>query len=222
MLDQILNEHPDAEFVQLQINYADWENPEVQSRRCLEVARKHGKSVVVMEPVKGGQLANPIDDIKNLFKEANPDASPASWAIRFVASQDGILTVLSGMSSIEQMADNISYMGNFKPLDEKEQEVIKKAQEILAGIDMIPCTACHYCTDGCPMGIKIPDLFSINNKQLLNGLPDHDPQLTARYARVTAESGKASECLQCGQCESVCPQNINIIERLADIAETIE
>ena len=222
MLDQILNEHPDAEFVQLQINYADWENPEVQSRRCLEVARKHGKSVVVMEPVKGGQLANPIDDIKNLFKEANPDASPASWAIRFVASQDGILTVLSGMSSIEQMADNISYMGNFKPLDEKEQEVIKKAQEILAGINMIPCTACHYCTDGCPMGIKIPDLFSIKNKQLLNGLPDHDPQLTARYARVTAESGKASECLQCGQCESVCPQNINIIERLADIAETIE
>ena len=203
-------------------NYADWDNPQVQSRKCLEVARKHGKSVVVMEPVKGGQLANPVDDIKKLFKEADPDASYASWAIRFVASQDGIITVLSGMSNVEQVRDNVSYMSNFKPLDEKEQEVIKKAQDILESINMIPCTACRYCTKGCPMGIRIPDLFSIKNRQLLNGMPDHEESLVNRYNRITAETGKASDCIQCGQCESVCPQSINIIERLQDIARTIE
>ncbi len=221
-MDDLLTRHPDAEFIQLQINYADWDNPQVQSRKCLEVARKHGKSVVVMEPVKGGQLANPVDDIKKLFKEADPDASYASWAIRFVASQDGIITVLSGMSNVEQVRDNVSYMSNFKPLDEKEQEVIKKAQDILESINMIPCTACRYCTKGCPMGIRIPDLFSIKNRQLLNGMPDHEESLVNRYNRITAETGKASDCIQCGQCESVCPQSINIIERLQDIARTVE
>ena len=221
-LDEILTRHPDAEFVQLQINYADWDNPQVQSRRCLEVARAHGKSVVVMEPVKGGQLANPIDDIKELFKSYNPDASFASWAIRFVASQDGIITVLSGMSNIAQMADNVSYMGNFQPLNDEEKEVIRKAQEILDSINMIPCTGCRYCTKGCPMGIRIPDLFSLKNRQLLNGIADHDEKLVERYNRMTADSAKASDCLQCGQCEGACPQGINIIERLQDIAASFE
>ena len=221
-LDELLTKHPDAEFVQLQINYADWDNPQVQSRRCLEVARAHGKSVVVMEPVKGGQLANPISDIQNLFKSYNPEASCASWAIRFVASQDGIITVLSGMSNIAQMADNVSYMGNFQPLNDEEKEVIKKAQEILDSINMIPCTGCRYCTKGCPMGIRIPDLFSLKNRQLLNGIPDHDEKLVERYNRMTADSAKASECLQCGQCEGACPQGINIIERLQDIAASFE
>ena len=221
-LDELLTKHPDAEFVQLQINYADWDNPQVQSRRCLEVARAHGKSVVVMEPVKGGQLANPISDIQNLFKNYNPDASCASWAIRFVASQDGIITVLSGMSNIAQMADNVSYMGNFQPLNDEEKEVIKKAQEILDSINMIPCTGCRYCTKGCPMGIRIPDLFSLKNRQLLNGIPDHDEKLVERYNRMTSDSAKASDCLQCGQCEGACPQGINIIERLQDIAASFE
>ena len=126
------------------------------------------------------------------------------------------------MSNIEQMKDNVSYMGNFKPLNDEEKEVIKKAQEILESINMIPCTACRYCTKGCPMGIRIPDLFSIKNRQLLNGLPDHDEKLVERYNRVTMESGKASDCIQCGQCESVCPQGINIIERLQDIAQSFE
>ena len=221
-LDELLTKHPDAEFVQLQINYADWDNPQVQSRRCLEVARAHGKSVVVMEPVKGGQLANPISDIQNLFKSYNPEASCASWAIRFVASQDGIITVLSGMSNIAQMADNVSYMGNFQPLNDEEKEVIRKAQEILDSINMIPCTGCRYCTKGCPMGIRIPDLFSIKNRQLLNGIADHDEKLVERYNRMTADSAKASDCLQCGQCEGACPQGINIIERLQDIVATFE
>ncbi|MBQ3376564.1 MAG: aldo/keto reductase [Erysipelotrichaceae bacterium] len=221
-LDELLTKHPDAEFVQLQINYADWDNPQVQSRRCLEVARAHGKSVVVMEPVKGGQLANPISDIQNLFKSYNPEASCASWAIRFVASQDGIITVLSGMSNIAQMADNVSYMGNFQPLNDEEKEVIRKAQEILDSINMIPCTGCRYCTKGCPMGIRIPDLFSLKNRQLLNGIADHDEKLVERYNRMTADSAKASDCLQCGQCEGACPQGINIIERLQDIVATFE
>lgn len=219
LLDKILTDHPDAEFVQLQINYADMENPNVQSRRCLEVARKHGKGVVVMEPVKGGQLANPTDEIKKVFKAADPDASFASWAIRYVASQEGIITVLSGMSNIEQMADNISYMGNFKPLDEKEQAVINEVQDILAKIDMIPCTSCRYCTKGCPMSIPIPMIFNLRNRQLLI---EDTPELYTRYEKIVDGNGSASDCIQCGQCESVCPQHINIIERLVDCAANLE
>ena len=219
LLDKLLTEHPDAEFVQLQINYADMDNPNVQSRRCLEVARKHGKGVVVMEPVKGGQLANPTDEIKKVFKAADPDASYASWAIRYVASQEGIITVLSGMSNIEQMADNISYMADFKPLDEKEQAVIKEVQDILEKIDMIPCTSCRYCTKGCPMSIPINDIFRIRNRQLLI---DDAQDVYDRYEKLTENTGKASDCIQCGQCEGVCPQHINIIERLVDCAANLE
>ena len=150
ILDEILTAHPDAEFVQLQLNYADWENPDVTARANYEVARKHGKSIVVMEPVKGGALANPPEAVRNIFTAVDADASYASWAIRYVASLDGIITVLSGMSNIEQMEDNLSYMKNFKALNEKEQAAVQKAQEAINGIKSIPCTACHYCTAGCP------------------------------------------------------------------------
>ncbi|SDB14687.1 hypothetical protein SAMN02910298_00778 [Pseudobutyrivibrio sp. YE44] len=218
-LDEILTAHPDAEFVQLQINYADWNNPDVQSRGCYEVARKHGKSIVVMEPIKGGTLANPPATVKKLLKEANPEMSIASWAIRFVASLDGIITVLSGMSTEEQMADNLSYMSDFKPLSPEEQNVIKKAQEILDNIDSIPCTSCHYCTDGCPMQIPIPEIFSARNKQLIWEQTETSQQ---DYEKVTKDKGVASACVQCGQCESVCPQHINIIERLKDCASVFE
>lgn len=218
-LDELLTAHPDAEFVQLQINYADWNNPNVQSRACYEVARKHGKSIVVMEPIKGGTLANPPKAVRDLFKAANPNLSIASWAIRFVASLDGIISVLSGMSNIEQMADNLSYMTDFKPLSAEEQAVIKETQNILDGIDSIPCTSCHYCTDGCPMQIPIPEIFSARNKQLIweqteAGQKDYD--------NATTDRGLASACIQCGQCEGVCPQHINIIERLQDCAAVFE
>ncbi|WP_294239947.1 aldo/keto reductase [Pseudobutyrivibrio sp.] len=218
-LDEILTAHPDAEFVQLQINYADWNNPDVQSRACYEVARKHGKSIVVMEPIKGGTLANPPKAVRDLLTSARPDLSVASWAIRFVASLDGIITVLSGMSTEEQMADNLSYMADFKPLSEDEKKVIKQAQDILDGIDSIPCTSCHYCTDGCPMQIPIPEIFSARNKQLIW---EQKEAGQADYDKAVADKGMASACIQCGQCEGVCPQHIDIINRLQDCAAAFE
>ena len=219
-LDEVLSKHPDVEFVQLQINYADWDNPKIESRACYEVARKHNKPIVVMEPVKGGALANPIDDVKKIFKDANPDASYASWAIRYVASLDGILTVLSGMSSLEQMQDNLSYMKDFKPLDENEKEVINKVRQTLSGIESIECTACRYCTEGCPMNIPIPDIFDVRNQQLRLNI--EDKRAKNSYNFQTSNKGKASECIECGQCESQCPQHLSIIELLKECALNLE
>ncbi|MDE7186518.1 MAG: aldo/keto reductase, partial [Lachnospiraceae bacterium] len=146
ILDEILTAHPDAEFVQLQLNYADWENPDVTARENYEVARKHGKSIVVMEPVKGGALADPPEAVRKIFDEADGAASYASWAIRYAASLDGIITVLSGMSNVAQMEDNLSYMKNFKALNGQEQAAVREAQEVINGIKSSPCPACHYCT----------------------------------------------------------------------------
>ena len=221
LLRELLTKYPDAEFVQLQINYADWENPAVTSRENYEVAREFGKPIVVMEPVKGGTLADPPEAIKKILTEADPKASLPSWAIRYVASLDGILTVLSGMSNVEQMEDNISYMADFKPLTPNEQETIRKAQEALAAIDSIPCTGCHYCTQGCPMSIPIPEIFAARNRQLIWNRIERGQ---AAYDSAVGEegAGKASDCLQCGQCEAACPQHINVIERLQDCAEAFE
>ena len=210
LLVQLLERHPDAEFVQLQINYADWENPGVASRENWEICKKYGKPVTVMEPVKGGILADPIDTVKEILKAANPDASYASWALRFVAGKDNILAVLSGMSSIEQMKDNLSFMKDFKPLDEEEQKVIAKAQEALDNDKSIPCTACHYCTKGCPMSIPIPEIFNVENRK--KGSPEF--RVKREYTIVTADKGKASDCIQCGQCEAACPQHLPIISLL--------
>ncbi|MBP5280108.1 MAG: aldo/keto reductase [Erysipelotrichaceae bacterium] len=212
MLDELLTKHPEVDFIQLQINYADMENPNVQSRACYEVARKHNVPMTVMEPIKGGKLADPIPAVRKVFDEANPDASYASWAIRFVASLDGIITVLSGMSNIEQMEDNLSYMKGFKPLDESEQKVIAEVQRILSDDVQIKCTACHYCTDGCPMSIPIPDIFAVYNKSVVSATIDK--WLKAEYVKTTEGKGKASDCIECGQCESVCPQHLPIIELL--------
>ena len=219
LLDRLLTDHPEVDFVQLQINYADWENPKVTSRANYEMARKHGKSIVVMEPVKGGNLADPPAAVKKLFTDYAPSASPASWAIRFVASLDGILTVLSGMSSVAQMEDNLSYMKDFQPLNEDEQSIIREAQRILGHSSTIPCTACHYCTDGCPKQIPIPDIFAAANMQLGNG---QMAQAKESYAAVTGEGHRASDCVGCKQCEGACPQHLPITKYLAQCAEMLE
>ena len=219
LLDQILNEHPEVDFVQLQINYADWENPKVTSRANYEVARKHNKGIVVMEPVKGGTLANPPKPVRELFKEYHPDMSYASWAIRFVASLDGIITVLSGMSNIAQMEDNLSYMKNFQPLNDEEQEIIRKAQVLLGKYSTVPCTACHYCTEGCPQHIEIPDIFAAMNKQLGNG---QMAEAKAAYAEATKGGQLASSCISCLQCEGACPQHLAITDYLKQAAEMFE
>ena len=219
LLKELLTKYPDAEFVQLQLNYADWESPSVTSRENYEVARAFGKPVVVMEPVKGGTLADPPEGVAAVLRAANPDASPASWAIRYAASLDGILTVLSGMSTVEQMEDNLSYMADFKPLNEEEAAAVKKAQDVLAAIDSIPCTGCHYCTPGCPMSIPIPEIFSARNSELIWGKKE---RAAKSYGYATREAGKASDCVQCGQCEAACPQHIEIIERLRECAAAYE
>lgn len=219
LLDWLLKEHPEVDFVQLQINYADWENPSVTARANYEVARKHGKSIVVMEPVKGGNLANPPAAVKRLLDEYHPDMSYASWAIRFVASLDGIITVLSGMSNIQQMEDNLSYMKKFQPLNEAEQKIIQEAQRILGNSSTIPCTACHYCTEGCPKKIPIPEIFSAMNKQLGNG---QMAGAVSDYWKATSLTGKASECINCRQCERICPQHLGITDYLKQCVDALE
>lgn len=220
VLDKLLKEHEDVDFVQLQINYADWNNPTVQSKGVYEVARKHNKPIVVMEPIKGGTLANPPKPVAELLKKANPDASFASWAVRFVASLPGIMVVLSGMSNVEQMQDNLSYMKDFKPLSEDEQKVIEEAMRILESIEQIPCTACHYCTGGCPKKIQIPDIFTAMNRYMIY---EDLAGAKARYNGATKEPhAKASECVKCGQCERQCPQHIHIREWLDKVAKTLE
>ncbi|MBR5731446.1 MAG: aldo/keto reductase, partial [Firmicutes bacterium] len=201
---------------QIQLNYLDFEDASVQSRLCLEICRKHGKPVIVMEPVKGGALADPPQKVKDLFKAYAPDASCASWAVRYAASLDGIITVLSGMSTPEQVEDNISYMKDFRPLNEEEQKIIEQAREIIEKEVTIPCTACHYCTDGCPMQIPIPEIFRISNDNILSR---RAPGARKAYAKATEGRGKASDCVSCGQCEGACPQQLPIISLLEECRE---
>ena len=219
LLDEVLKAHPEVDFVQLQINYADWENPRITSRANYEVARAHGKPIVVMEPVKGGALANPAPEIRALMDTAAPGMSYASWAIRFAAGLDGILTVLSGMSNMEQIKDNISYMRNFKRLDETEMAVLQHAREILGNARNIPCTACGYCMEGCPRHIHIPDVFAAMNKQLVEG---HIDEARADYRAAVDTGNFASACIACGKCEDVCPQNLQITALLRDCVDALE
>ena len=219
LLDRVLTAHPEVDFIQLQINYADWDNPAVTSRANYEVARKHGKSIVVMEPVKGGTLADPPEKVKKLFKDYAPDASYASWAIRFAASLDGIITVLSGMSTLSQMEDNLSYMRDFKPLNDEEQKIIQQAQRIMGSSSTIPCTSCHYCTKGCPKQIPIPEIFNAANKQLGNG---QRAEAIKDYQNAATEGHRASDCIDCKQCERACPQHLPITEHLKQCAEMLE
>ena len=219
LLDEILTKHPEMEFVQLQINYLDWESEWVQSRACYEVAVKHGKPVIVMEPVKGGTLAKVPEAVEKLFKGYAPDMSVPSWAIRFAASLPGVMVVLSGMSSMAQMEDNLSYMDNLVPLTEEEKALCHQAAEIINGQIAVPCTGCSYCTEGCPMKIAIPQYFSLYNEDMREHLEEKGWTVNfTNYGIVSSKFGKAKDCIACGQCEGVCPQHLPIVEHLKSVS----
>lgn len=220
-LEEILTKHPEAEFVQLQINYADWESHAIQSRKCYEVAQKHGKPVIVMEPVKGGNLATPPESVAKIFRDADPQASLASWAVKFAADLDGVMVVLSGMSNLEQMRDNLSFMKDFTHLTPEQKSVIQAASDELARIPVVPCTTCDYCAKVCPMNIGISGSFSALNMYTLYG--NYALAQNREYFDVVIKGHKkAGECIKCGKCESVCPQHIEIRKELVRVAETFK
>lgn len=217
VLEQILTEYPQIEIVQIQFNYVDYDNPTVQSRACYEVCRKFGKPVIVMEPVKGGNLVNLPEKAAEILRELH-GGSLASYAIRFAAGFPGIMMVLSGMSNLAQMQDNISYMKNFMPLNETELAAVERVQEIFKSMNLIPCTACHYCTEGCPQHIAIPDLFAtMNSKKLYK-----DWNADYYYGIHTGPGRRASDCLKCGKCEKACPQHLPIRQLLEEVAKEFE
>ena len=218
LLEELLDKHPDAEFVQLQINYADWDNPGVASRHNWEICRRRGKPVMIMEPVKGGILADPIPAVRAVFDATGEDVSYASWALRFAAGLEGVHAVLSGMSSLAQMEDNLKTMRDFRPLDEREMQLIRRAQQALDADKSIPCTACHYCTKGCPMEIPIPEIFNVINRR--TGSPEF--RTVREYTIVTTGRGTAASCIACGQCESACPQGLPVISLLQKCAAELE
>ena len=219
-LDALLTAHPEMEFVQLQINYADWDNPAIQSRRCYEVARKHGKPVIVMEPVKGGMLATPPAPVEQILKASDPQASNASWAIRFAADLDGVITVLSGMSSLEQMEDNLASMTRFSGLTTVQKQTIVQAQEALAEIPLIPCTNCNYCAKVCPKNIGISGSFTAMNYLTLYSSREmavnQENWLVGRHGK-----NRANECIKCGKCEQACPQHIHIRDELEQVSKVL-
>ncbi len=229
VLEQILEEQPEVEYVQLQINYLDWEDEKVQSRKCYEVAKKYGKKILIMEPIKGGSLANVSKEVADLFKNYNREASVASWAVRFAAGLENVVMVLSGMSNEEQMKDNLSYMKEFKVINDDEQAIIERAVNIIKSDISIPCTACRYCVEDCPKKINIPEYFSIYNavKKVLNdeNADDKDKILAEqkdKYAQLVEKYGKASDCIKCGKCEKHCPQFLPIRKYLEYVAEDVE
>lgn len=220
-LEEVLRAHPEAEFVQLQINYADWESPSIQSRRCLETARAHGKPVIVMEPVKGGLLAKPPSDVAAVLKAASPDSSSASWALRFAADQEGVYTVLSGMSNLAQMEDNLSTMAGFSGLTERERKILGQARKTLEAHPIVPCTSCGYCMEVCPEGIGIPGTFSALNLLTLFG----DAKAAAKEESWSVSKRghkRAFLCIGCGLCETACPQHIPIRKTLCRAVSAID
>lgn len=222
LLEQILSEHPETEYVQLQINYLDWNDPTVRANECYEICRRHKKEIIVMEPVKGGALAKVPQQVEEMFRNSDSQASPASWAVRYAASLPGIIMVLSGMSNLEQINDNTSYMEDFQPLTDEEKMIVGSATAIIKDAVAIPCTACHYCTEDCPMQIAIPEYLAIYNT-LHQFRQEHQWLNTkAYYDKLNSSHGKASDCIQCGQCEARCPQHIAIIDNLQKVAESLE
>lgn len=218
VLEYVLAKEPEMEIVQLQINYLDWEDGGVQSRKCYEVAEKYGKPVIIMEPVKGGSLANVRGEIRRMFKDADSSMSIASWAIRFAASLKSVVMVLSGMSNEDQVNDNLSYMENFKPLTEDETAMVMKAADMIRADVLIPCTACRYCVPECPMGIEIPDYFKAYNMIKTDGRD----KAIEEFKAIAEKGSKPSDCVKCGACEAVCPQKIKIRDFLCDITEELD
>lgn len=218
VLDQILTEQPDMEFVQLQINYIDWDSERVQSGKCYEVARKHGKPIIVMEPIRGGALASLPGEAEALMKQCQPGLSVPSWAVRFAASLDGVMMVLSGMGSMEQLQDNTRYMKEFSPLSEEEKAVLEKVVEVIQNSVAIPCTSCRYCVDGCPENIPIPEYFSLYNR--MEQTRDKGAE-KEKYEEMVKDGkhGKASGCIGCRQCEEHCPQHIEVVQWIGKVAE---
>ncbi|MEA5004096.1 MAG: aldo/keto reductase [Christensenella sp.] len=221
LLDEILTAHPEVEVVQLQMNYLDWENESIQSRKCYEVARRHGKDVIVMEPVKGGMLANIPQEAEHLLREYAPDMSAASWAVRFAASHDGVLTVLSGMSDLTQLRDNMGYMESFVPFNEQEHDIVRRVVDTINQTIAIPCTACGYCVDGCPKHIAIPTYFALYNLEK-QANPEGFSVQGAYYENYAQRHGKASDCIDCKNCEKQCPQHLAIVQGLRDVAKVFE
>lgn len=221
LLDRILTEHPEIELVQIQLNYVDWDSDSIQSGKCYEVISNHGKPVVVMEPIKGGTLANVPAEVDAMFKQAEPNLSIPSWAIRFAASQPQVMMVLSGMSKYEQLDDNTSYMQDFKPLTEEEIALTHKAAEMINASIAIPCTACRYCVKGCPKQLAIPEYFSLYNaKKRFN--KEGFTSETAYYFNLIEKHGKASDCIECHKCEKICPQHIKISQVMKDVSKMFD
>lgn len=222
VLDGILTEHPEVDFVQIQLNYLDWENDTIQSRKCYETAKRHGKPVIVMEPVKGGTLADLPQEAENLLRIYRPDLSVASWAIRFAASHENVMLVLSGMSDLEQVKDNVSYMENFAPFAEEEYALVQKAADMINGSIAIPCTGCAFCINKCPKNIDIPKYFALYNADMRELETKAWTAQTMLYSHFSEQFGKASDCIGCGQCETICPQHIHIREWLKKVAARFE
>ena len=219
-LDGLLTAHPEMEFVQLQINYVDWDDPVNQAGACYRVAMKHNVPVIIMEPVNGGLLAKPPQAISDIFEEHEPESSPASWAVRYAADLDNVITVLSGMSNVEQMKDNLKTMKDFKGFNDEQRAVIERAQEEFKKIPIVPCTSCNYCAKVCPEGIGISGSFTAINE--LSQFDNLDSAKNTEHWMVAEQGFKsAKECIKCGRCEEACPQKIEIVKELEKVVEVL-
>lgn len=217
-LDRLLTAHPEMDFVQLQVNYLDWDDPKFDAKRLMEVAAAHGKPVIIMEPARGGVLCKLPEDIAGILEEAKPGSTPAEWAYRFCWNLPNVIAVLSGMSTIDQARENLASYRDNKPFDDSERAALEKVMGELHSMASVPCTACGYCIEGCPSHVKIPDIMALLNLEEMT----RDREFVKGLYSWQAAEGRASECIRCGACEDMCPQGIGIIEQLERAAEQYE